>query len=92
MLPDENESGTAVLAEEHLVRNLTEALETLNEREREVLSMRFGLDDGRPKPFEEISGKFNVTKERIRQIVLRALRKLQDPTIFLTLRDFVEKG
>lgn len=92
MLPGDDDTGTASLAEEHLLRNLAAALETLNGREREVIAMRFGLDDGRPKPFEEISGKFNVTKERIRQIVLRALRKLQDPTIFLTLKDFVEKG
>ncbi|GAQ79433.1 RNA polymerase sigma factor [Klebsormidium nitens] len=92
VLPGDDETGTAMLAEDHLLRNLAAALETLNGREKEVLSMRFGLDDGRPKPFEEISIKFNVTKERIRQIVLRALRKLQDPAIFLTLKDFVEKG
>lgn len=85
------ESGTERLAEEHLHRNLAAALGTLEGREREIIQMRYGLDDGRSKSFEEIGSKFKVSKERIRQIVMRALKKLQDPTIVLELKDYVEK-
>ena len=52
---------------------------TLNSREQAVIRMRFGLDDGNPKTFEDIGRKFSVTRERIRQIVARALHKLRQP-------------
>ncbi len=69
---------------------LNEVLQTLSERERRVLIMRFGLDDGKPKTLEEVGREFNVTRERIRQIEAKAIRKLRHPTRARKLKDFLE--
>ncbi|MBN1179743.1 MAG: RNA polymerase sigma factor RpoD, partial [Anaerolineae bacterium] len=62
----------------------------LSAREREVLEMRYGLKDGRPYTLEEVGHKFGVTRERIRQIETKALRKLRHPGRSRKLRDFLE--
>lgn len=78
------------VSKEFLKDYLNEVLETLSERERKVLIMRFGLDDGKPKTLEDVGREFNVTRERIRQIEAKAIRKLRHPTRAKKLRDFVE--
>ena len=63
---------------------------TLCQRERKVLILRFGLDDGRPRTLEEVGKEFNVTRERIRQIEAKALRKLRHPSRSKKLKDYLE--
>ncbi len=65
------------------------ALEELNERERQVIIMRFGLDDGRVRTLEEVGSHFNVTRERIRQLETKALAKLRHPTRSRKLEGFL---
>ena len=65
-------------------------LDTLNDRERRVLQLRFGLDDGRSRTLEEVGREFGVTRERIRQIEAKALRKLRHPSRSKRLKDFLE--
>ena len=65
-------------------------LGTLDERERTVLQLRFGLEDGRSRTLEEVGRVFGVTRERIRQIEAKALKKLRHPTRSRRLRDFLE--
>lgn len=69
---------------------LSKVLETLSPRERKVLIMRFGLEDGKPKTLEEVGREFKVTRERIRQIEAKAIRKLKHPTRARKLKDFLE--
>lgn len=78
------------VSKEFLKDYLNEVLQTLSERERKVLIMRFGLDDGKPKTLEDVGLEFKVTRERIRQIEAKAIRKLRHPTRAKKLRDFVE--
>ena len=73
-----------------LKEQLVEVLGTLTEREQKVLRLRFGLDDGRARTLEEVGKEFNVTRERIRQIEAKALRKLRHPTRSRKLRDFLD--
>jgi len=72
-----------------LREELTEVLSTLTPREESVLRLRFGLDDGRPRTLEEVGTVFDVTRERIRQIEAKALRKLRHPTRSKKLKDFL---
>ena len=65
-------------------------MDTLTERERKVLTLRFGLEDGHARTLEEVGQEFRVTRERIRQIEAKALRKLRHPTRSKKLRDFIE--
>ena len=65
-------------------------LESLNHREQRVLQLRFGLEDGRSRTLEEVGREFGVTRERIRQIEAKALRKLRHPTRSKKLRDFMD--
>ncbi|MSQ11531.1 MAG: RNA polymerase sigma factor RpoD [Dehalococcoidia bacterium] len=73
-----------------LKEQVAEVLGTLTERERSVLELRFGLKDGRSRTLEEVGRAFNVTRERIRQIEAKALRKLRHPSRSRKLRDFLE--
>ena len=73
-----------------LREQLEEVLDTLTDREKKVLSLRFGLEDGRGRTLEEVGKEFNVTRERIRQIEAKALRKLRHPTRSRKLRDYLE--
>ncbi len=77
--------------QELLKDEINEVLDTLTERERKVLQLRFGLIDGRTRTLEEVGKEFNVTRERIRQIEAKALRKLKHPTKSKRLKDFVDK-
>ena len=72
-----------------LKEQLTEVLDTLTPREEKVLRLRFGLDDGRARTLEEVGREFNVTRERIRQIEAKALRKLRHPSRSKKLKDFL---
>ncbi|WP_373264622.1 RNA polymerase sigma factor RpoD [Hungatella hathewayi] len=73
-----------------LHEQLMEVLDTLTEREQKVLRLRFGLDDGRPRTLEEVGREFNVTRERIRQIEAKALRKLRHPSRSKKLKDYLD--
>ena len=73
-----------------LREQLDDVLETLTHREKKVLELRFGLEDGRSRTLEEVGGFFGVTRERIRQIEAKALRKLRHPSRSKKLRDFLE--
>jgi len=64
-------------------------LDTLSPREAKVLRLRYGLDDGRPRTLEEVGKEFNVTRERVRQIEAKALRKIRNPNRSSKLRDFL---
>ena len=68
---------------------IADVLDTINERERAVIEQRFGLKDGNPRTLEEVGRQFNVTRERIRQIEAKALRKLRHPSRSKKLRDFL---
>ena len=90
-IPDEDiPSPVDAAAYSMLQKQLREVLDTLSEREKKVLIFRFGLDDGRPRTLEEVGREFNVTRERIRQIEAKALRKLRHPSRSKKLRDYLE--
>ena len=74
-----------------LPEQLMDVLSTLTEREQKVLRLRFGLDDGRPRTLEEVGRQFNVTRERIRQIEAKALRKLRHPSRSKILKDYLDE-
>ncbi|MBI4036562.1 RNA polymerase sigma factor RpoD [Candidatus Daviesbacteria bacterium] len=84
LLPDEQ--ATRELLKAHL----DEVLDTLSPREKRVLQLRFGLDDGKQRTLEEVGREFGVTRERIRQIEAKAIRKLKHPTRAKKLRDYLE--
>ena len=67
-----------------------EVMDTLTGREKKVLELRFGLADGRTRTLEEVGQEFNVTRERIRQIEAKALRKLRHPSRSKKLKDYLE--
>ncbi len=75
-----------------LKEKIGDVLQTLTEREQEVLTLRFGLVDGYPRTLEEVGRKFNVTRERIRQIEAKALRKMRHPTRIRKLEGFLDGG
>jgi RNA polymerase primary sigma factor len=89
-IPDEDASEPAEAASFSLLREqLEEVLETLAPREKKVLELRFGIVDGRSRTLEEVGKEFNVTRERIRQIEAKALRKLRHPSRSKKLKDFL---
>ncbi len=73
-----------------LKEQVEDVLDSLTGRERRVLQLRFGLDDGRQRTLEEVGREFGVTRERIRQIEAKALRKLRHPSRSKKLRDYLE--
>ncbi len=83
-------SPSEAAAKQLLKEQLEAVLNTLSKREREVLKLRFGLEDGRPSTLEEVGKRFGVTRERIRQIESKALRKLRHPTRSKKLKDFLD--
>lgn len=89
-IPDEDASEPSEAASFSLLREqLEEVLNTLAPREKKVLELRFGIADGRTRTLEEVGKEFNVTRERIRQIEAKALRKLRHPSRSKKLRDFL---
>lgn len=89
-IPDlDIESPFEAASYELLKGHLEEVLQTLNPREQKVLELRFGLKDGRPRTLEEVGKEFGVTRERIRQIEAKALRKLRHPSRSKKLRDYL---
>jgi RNA polymerase primary sigma factor len=94
-LGDFVEDGTIQAPEEIVLQgllrdDLEEVMNTLSDRERTVLKLRFGLDDGHPRTLEEVGRVFNVTRERIRQIESKALRKLKHPTRARKLKEYLK--
>ena len=89
-IPDEDASEPSEVASFSLLREqLEEVLDTLTPREKKVLELRFGMADGHSRTLEEVGKEFNVTRERIRQIEAKALRKLRHPSRSKKLRDFL---
>ncbi len=90
-IPDDEAPAPADAASHTLLKEqLGEVLSTLTPREEKVLRLRFGLEDGRPRTLEEVGKEFDVTRERIRQIEAKALRKLRHPSRSKKLRDFLD--
>ena len=90
-IPDEDALAPAEAAAYSLLKDqIEEVLGSLNEREQKVLKLRFGLEDGRARTLEEVGKEFDVTRERIRQIEAKALRKLRHPSRSQKLKDFLE--
>ncbi|MCL2579038.1 MAG: RNA polymerase sigma factor RpoD [Oscillospiraceae bacterium] len=90
-IPDDDAPAPAEAASHTLLREqLGEVLSTLTDREEKVLRLRFGLEDGRSRTLEEVGKEFSVTRERIRQIEAKALRKLRHPSRSKKLKDFLE--
>ena len=89
-IPDEGASEPSEAASFTLLKEqLMDVLSTLTPREEKVLKLRFGIEDGRPRTLEEVGKEFNVTRERIRQIEAKALRKLRHPSRSKKLKDFL---
>lgn len=90
-IPDEDVPAPAEAAAFSMLKEqLVEVLDTLTEREQKVLKLRFGLEDGRARTLEEVGKEFEVTRERIRQIEAKALRKLRHPSRSKKLKDYLE--
>jgi len=90
-IPDDEAPAPAEAASHALLKEqLSDVLGTLTDREEKVLRLRFGLTDGRQRTLEEVGREFNVTRERIRQIEAKALRKLRHPSRSKKLRDFLD--
>ena len=90
-IPDEDATAPAEAAAYSLLKEqIEDVLGSLNEREQKVLKLRFGLEDGRARTLEEVGKEFDVTRERIRQIEAKALRKLRHPSRSKKLRDYLD--
>ncbi len=90
-IADDDSPAPVDAASQTLLREqLNDVLNTLTPREAQVLRLRFGLDDGQPRTLEEVGKQFNITRERIRQIEAKALRKIRHPSRSKRLKDFLE--
>ena len=90
-IPDDDAPAPADAASMLLLKEqLNDVLKTLTPREAKVLKLRFGLEDGHPHTLEEVGSEFHVTRERIRQIEAKALRKLRHPSRSKRLKDFLD--
>ena len=90
-IPDDGTLAPSEAASHQLLKEQVEdVLASLTNRERRVLQLRFGLDDGRGRTLEEVGKEFGVTRERIRQIEAKALRKLRHPSRSKKLKDYLE--
>ncbi len=90
-IPDDDAPAPAEAAAYSLLKEqIEDVLDSLNEREQKVLKLRFGLKDGRARTLEEVGKEFDVTRERIRQIEAKALRKLRHPSRSKKLRDYLD--
>jgi RNA polymerase primary sigma factor len=90
-LEDDNALAPAEAASHQLLKEqVMDVLNSLTYRERKVLGLRFGLEDGRSRTLEEVGREFQVTRERIRQIEAKALRKLRHPSRSKKLKDYLE--
>ena len=90
-IEDENAPAPADKASQVLLKEqINQVLSTLSPREEAVLRLRFGLEDGRSRTLEEVGQRFNVTRERIRQIEAKALRRLRQPVRYNKLKDYLE--
>lgn len=88
---DENAQAPSDMVETSMLKEqLIGVLDTLTPREEKVIRLRYGIDDGRPRTLEEVGKEFNVTRERIRQIEAKALRKLRHPSRSRRLKDFID--
>ena len=91
-IPDDDATAPVDAASNTLLKEqIARVLYTLTPREERVLRLRFGLEDGRPRTLEEVGREFAVTRERIRQIEAKALRKLRHPSRSRKLKDFIEE-
>jgi RNA polymerase primary sigma factor len=84
--PEPSDAASLILLKEQIA----DILSTLTDREEKVLRLRFGIEDGRSRTLEEVGREFNVTRERIRQIEAKALRKLRHPSRSKKVKDFLE--
>ena len=90
-IEDQDSPAPAEAASYTLLREqLFEVLDTLSSREARVLKLRYGLEDGRSRTLEEVGKEFNITRERIRQIEAKALRKLRHPSRSKRLKDYLD--
>jgi RNA polymerase primary sigma factor len=90
-IPDDDAPAPAEAASHTLLKEqLNEVLNTLTDREAKVLKLRFGLEDGKARTLEEVGQQFNITRERIRQIEAKALRKLRHPSRSKKLKDYLD--
>ena len=90
-IPDDDAPAPAEAAAYSLLKEqIEDVLGSLNDREQKVLKLRFGLEDGRARTLEEVGKEFDVTRERIRQIEAKALRKLRHPSRSKKLRDYLD--
>jgi RNA polymerase primary sigma factor len=90
-LPDEAALAPADAASNQMLKEqVMDVLNSLTTRERKVLELRFGLDDGRSRTLEEVGREFRVTRERVRQIEAKALRKLRHPSRSKRLKDYLD--
>ena len=91
-IPDDDAPAPAEAASHTLLKEqLNEVLNTLTDREAKVLKLRFGLEDGKARTLEEVGQRFDVTRERIRQIEAKALRKLRHPSRSKKVKDFLDE-
>ena len=90
-IPDDDAPAPSEVASFVMLKEqLEDVLKTLTSREAKVLRLRFGLEDGRPRTLEEVGKEFDVTRERIRQIEAKALRKLRHPSRSKKLKDYLD--